>query len=79
MNEVDRIIALCEAGPVIRMLRDGGTSFEDIARKFKKRANPLGLSPRQLSRIYEGPDAYSFDKLRRIARELPDKRARRQA
>lgn len=70
MNEVDRVIALCAAAPVIRMMRDGGTSWEDIAFKMKKTANPLGLSPRQLARIYEGPGAYRFDNLRRIAKAL---------
>lgn len=71
MNEIDRIVALIQAGPVIRMLRDGGTSFEDIAKKFRKRANPLGLSARQLYRIYESPDRYGFDKIREVVRNMP--------
>jgi len=70
MNELERILALAAAGPVIRMLRDGGTSFNDIATKFRKRANPLGLSPQQLYRIYEGEGAYNFDLIRRHARKL---------
>jgi len=71
VNEVERIIALCEAGPAIRMLRDGGTTWPEIASKFKKRCNPLGLSPRQLARIYEGEGSYRFDNLRRLANKLP--------
>jgi len=71
VNEVERIMALAEAGPVIRMLRDGGTTWDEIATKFKKRANPLGLSPKQLYRIYEGPKRYSFDALKRLAKLYP--------
>lgn len=69
MNEVDRLLHLVSARPVIRMLRDGGTSWEDIAVKFKKRANPLGLSPRQLRRIYH-ENGNQFDKLKRVAKYL---------
>lgn len=67
MTEIERIVALIRARPVIRMLRDGGVSWDDIARKFRRRANPLGLSSRQLRRIYEG-EGSSFDDLRRVAR-----------
>jgi len=70
VNEVDRLIALITARPVVRMLRDGGVSWEDIAMKFKKRANPLSLSTRQLQRIYAEDDGYGFDKLKRVARKL---------
>lgn len=70
MNEIERIIALIKAGPVVRMLRDGGVTWEDIARKFQKRANPLKLSVRQLQRIYEGPDAKGFDSLKRVVRSM---------
>jgi len=66
MNEVQRIIALASAGPVVRLYRDGGRSWDEIAKL--KTANPLGLSPRQLSRIYEGEDRYKFDLLRRMAK-----------
>lgn len=69
MNQVDRLLALVEARAPIRMLRDGGTSWDDIATKFKKRCNPLGLSPRQLRRIYE-ENANEFDKLKRVAKKL---------
>lgn len=70
MNEFERVMSLIEAAPVVRMLRDGGTSWEDIGNKFKKRANPCGLSPRQLARIYEGPEAYEFDNIKRLAKAL---------
>lgn len=71
MNDLEKIMALAAAGPAIRMLRDGGTSWQDIAWKFKKRCNPCGLTPRQLSRIYEGEEAYAFDKLKKFAQKLP--------
>lgn len=70
MNDLEKVIALTRAAPVVRMMRDGGTTWEDIAYKQKKTANPLGLSPRQLARIYEGPGAYRFDNLRRLAKRL---------
>jgi len=70
LNELDRVLKLLSAQPVIRMLRDGGRSWEEIAFKFKKRGNPLGLSPRQLARIYEGPDAYGFDSLKKVVKRL---------
>jgi len=64
-NEIERIVALIRARAVIRIYRDGGYSWEEIIKKAPKSANPLGLSPRQLSRIYEGEDAYQFDKVAR--------------
>jgi len=70
MNELERVCALLRAAPVVRMLRDGGVSFEDMAIKNPKTANPLGLSPRQLARIYEGDDSYSFTRLRDAVRRL---------
>jgi len=62
-DEISRICALIRARAVIRVYRDGGYSWEEIAKKAPKSANPLGLTPRQLSRIYEGEDAYRFDTL----------------
>lgn len=70
LNEIERIVALAAAGPAIRMMRDGGTSWDDIATKQRKTCNPLGLSARQLSRIYEGPNRYTFDLLRKVAKSL---------
>lgn len=70
MNEIERICALAAAAPVVRMLREGGCNWDDIAYKFKKRANPLGLRPRQLARIYDGEDGYRFDRLRHAVRRL---------
>lgn len=64
---IDRLCKLIESGPAVRMLRDGGVSWDDIATKFRKRCNPLGLSARQLRRIYE-EDRQGLDKLRRIAK-----------
>lgn len=71
VNDLEKIVALAAAGPVVRMLRDGGVSFEEIAVKCKKTANPLGLSARQLYRIYEGPERYDWDCLRKVVRKLP--------
>lgn len=65
-NEIERICALIRARAVIRIYRDGGYSWEEIIRKAPKSANPLNLSSRQLSRIYEGEDAYQFDRLVRV-------------
>lgn len=63
---------MIEARPAVRMLRDVGVSWEDIADKFKARCNPLGLSPRHLRRIYEENTA-EFDKLRRLAKLMSRK------
>lgn len=65
MNEIERIVALMRAGAAIRMYRDGGVSWHDISKNVKT-CNPLGLSPRQLSRIYEGDGRYRFDRLKRF-------------
>jgi len=65
-NEIDRIVALIRARAVIRIYRDGGYSWEEIMKKAPRSANPLGLSSRQLMRIYEGDDAYEFDKICRV-------------
>jgi len=66
VNDIEKILLLCAAGPVVRMMREGGASWQFIAYKMRKTANPLGLSPRQLQRIYEGPQRYRFDVLKRV-------------
>lgn len=68
LTELERICALAAASPCVRFYRDGGRTFEEIAQL--KCCNPLGLSRRQLSRIYEGEDALRFDSLRRAVRDL---------
>jgi len=60
MNEIERILALIRARPHVETLRDvAGLPWDRI--KDYHLANPLRLSARQLSRIYEGEDAYQFD------------------
>jgi hypothetical protein len=59
VNEIERVIALRDAKPAVTLFRDGNRTWEEIAKS--KAANPLSLSPRQLSRVYEGPDRYQFD------------------
>jgi len=79
LNQVERIAALLRAAPVVRMMRDGGTSWEDLATKMRKNANPLGLTPRQLSRIYEGPDAYRWSVLKSALHHAETETDNRQA
>jgi len=62
------MIALAGASPSVRVWRRAGYSWDHLSR-FKA-CNPLELSARQLQRIYDGPSAYNFDALRRIASKL---------
>jgi len=66
VNDLDRVAALLKAAAPIRLYRDGGVSFEEICRRAPKTCNPLQLSPRQVARIYEGGDAYSWTYLRNV-------------
>lgn len=68
LTEVDRLIALIEATPVVRFWRDGGRTWDEIVKL--KRANPLGLSKRQLQRIYGDESQKGFDKLRRVVQRV---------
>lgn len=67
-NELQRVLILARAAPAVRLYRDGGSSWREIIRRAPKTCNPLGLSERQLMRIYEGPEKYDFDILRRYAK-----------
>lgn len=69
LNELERICALSAATGRVRFWREGGRSWDEIAKI--KSANPVGLSPRSLERIYSGPGKYDFDSLRRAVRKLP--------
>jgi len=60
VNQLDKIAALLKAAPAIRLYRDGGLTWAEICQKAPKTCNPLGLSTRQIQRIYEGGDAYSW-------------------
>jgi len=69
-NEITRILRLAAAAGPIRLYRDGGLSWADIVRRAPKTCNPLGLSERQLSRIYEGKDRYRFDILKKTVSDI---------
>lgn len=64
------MVALIRARPVVEMWRGAGLSFEEIVAKCPKTANPLELSPRQLARIYEGPEKYRWHMLKRVFADL---------
>lgn len=58
MNAFERIRALQNAAPLVQELREKDTPWERVA--ACRKANPTGLSARQLARIYGGPGAYEF-------------------
>lgn len=60
MNELDRILALIRARSYVEKLRAQGLPWDRV--KDYTCANPLKLSARQLCRVYEGEDAYQFDR-----------------
>lgn len=66
LNEIARIVALAKAAPYVRECREKGHSWDVL--QHLSLCNPLKLSHRQLARIYDGPGAYEFDSLRRIAK-----------
>jgi len=68
VNEVERIVLLAKASPTVRVYRLAGYTWIQIAEY--KTCNPLGLSTRQLQRIYSGPAMYDFDVLKRVASGL---------
>jgi len=68
LTELDRIVSLAQAAPLVRYWREAGRTWDEIV--LLATANPLGLSKRQLARIYEGPGAYEWDNIRRAARSL---------
>jgi len=65
VNEVDRLCALYQAYPAVMLYRDGGASWEQLA-KMRGTVNPCKLSGRQLRRIYSGDTAYDFTKCRQV-------------
>jgi len=68
VTELERIVKLAAATHHIKRRRGLGWTWERIAQAAY--CNRLGLSPRQLARIYEGEDAYSWDLIRQAARAL---------
>jgi len=68
LTELERIVKLASATHHIKRRRALGWNWERIA--LARFCNPLDLSARQLSRIYEGEDAYSWDLIRVAARAL---------
>lgn len=74
LTELERIVKLASATHHIRRRRKLLWNWERIA--GAKWCNPLDLSPRQLARIYEGPEAYSWDLLRVAARALDNPQSR---
>ena len=68
VTELERIVALASATHHVKRRRALGWNWERVSRC--RWCNRLQLSPRQLARIYEGEDAYSWDVLRKVAAAL---------
>lgn len=72
LTELERIVKLASATHHIKRRRRLGWNWERIA--ATRFCNPLDLSPRQICRIYEGEEAYSWNLIRVAARALDTER-----